>query len=209
MGDGVDVTATLDRLGPDDVRPLARLHRRAFPGFFLSTLGEAFLVEFYRAFLTDPTAVTVVARTSDGGVHGAVVGTTQPAGFFGRLVRRRWLGFAAAAARSSVTRPRTVPRLVKALRYRGDAPTGADGALLSSICVQPSRRGSGLGRQLERAWLREVAARGVAAAYLTTDREGNDPVNEFYRSGGWVLVDGYTTREGRAMNRYVKKWDTL
>ncbi len=203
------MTTTLDRLGPDDVRALARLHGSAFPGFFLSTLGERFLVEFYRAFLADPTAVTVVARSPDGGVQGAVVGTTEPAGFFGRLVRRRWFGFAAAAARSSVTRPRTMPRLVKALRYRGDAPTGADGALLSSICVQPSRQGSGLGRQLERAWLREVAARGVAAAYLTTDRDGNDPVNDFYRSGGWVLIDRYTTREGRAMNRYVTKLGPL
>ena len=83
-----------------DVRALARLHREAFPGFFLSSLGEPFLVQFYRGFLKDDSAVTVVAHDDVGTVIGAAVGTTEPQTFFRRLFRRRWLGFALASGRA-------------------------------------------------------------------------------------------------------------
>lgn len=200
-------TVALGSLTPVDVRPLARLHRVAFPGYFLSTLGEGFLVQFYRGFLTDSTAVTVVARSANGSVQGAVVGTTEPAGFFGRLMKSRWPGFVMASAKAVVTNPKITPRLLRAVRYRGDAPAGARGALLSSICVDPSLQGAGVGRQLLEAWTGEVLSRGVRAAYLTTDADDNDPVNRFYRRQGWVLSDRYTTHEGRSMNLYTKRLD--
>lgn len=197
------VVATFGSLTPADVRPLARLHRAAFPGFFLSSLGEAFLVQFYRGFLTDDSAVTVVARSENGSVQGAVVGTTEPAGFFGRLLRNRWPGFVLASAKAVVTNPKAASRLLRALRYRGDAPAGAEGALLSSICVDPLAQGTGLGRQLVEAWTRQVAASGAPSAFLTTDADENDAVNRFYEARGWVLSERYTTREGRSMNCYT------
>jgi ribosomal protein S18 acetylase RimI-like enzyme len=190
-------------LAVEDVRPLARLHRSAFPSFFLSSLGEPFLVQFYRAFLTDDTAVTVVARSAGEDILGAVVGTTEPAGFFTRLLRRRWPGFVAASARAVLTNPRATPRLLRAVRYRGDTSPHGDGALLSSICVDPAHQGEGLGRQMIEAWTREAARKGAASAALTTDADDNDAVNQFYRARGWVLADRYTTREGRAMNHYT------
>ena len=201
-------TVALGSIVPSDVRPLAQLHRVAFPGFFLSTLGEPFLIQFYRSFLTDDTAVTVVARTANGSVCGAVVGTTEPAGFFGRLMKRRWPGFLLAGAKAVVANPRVTWRLLRAVRYRGDAPAGAAGALLSSICVDPSLQGAGVGRQLVDAWTREVVSRGVRTAYLTTDTDANDAVNRFYQSQGWRLSERYTTREGRSMNLYTKRLDT-
>jgi len=196
------VTVTLGPIAPRDVRPLARLHRAAFPGFFLTGLGEPFLAQFYRGFLADPSAVAVVARDARGAVQGAVVGTVEPAGFFGRLVRRQWPGLVAASARAVLRAPRSAARLLRAVRYRGGpAPAGA--ALLSSLCVTPAAQGRGLGGQLVDAWTSEVARRGATAAYLTTDADGNDAVNAFYRAHGWALVDTTTTHEGRPMNRYT------
>ncbi len=201
------MTVALGSLTPVDVRPLARLHRAAFPGFFLSTLGEAFLVQFYRGFLTDDTAVTVVARSADGSVQGAVVGTTEPARFFGRLMKSGWPGLVLASVRAVVNDPKATPRLLRAVRYRGETPAGAQGALLSSICVEPSLQGMGLGRQLVEAWTRQVAGRGVRTAYLTTDADDNVAANRFYRTQGWVLSERYSTREGRSMNLYTKRLD--
>lgn len=197
------MTVTLGALTNTDIRPLAKLHHAAFPGFFLSSLGEPFLVQFYRGFLTDDTAVSVVARALDGSVRGAVVGTTEPAGFFGRLVKNCWPGFALASARAVTANPKAAPRLLRAVRYRGDAPASVKGALLSSICVDPSVQGAGVGRQLVDAWAREVTSRGVDTAFLTTDADDNVAVNRFYRARGWVLSANYTTREGRSMNRYT------
>jgi ribosomal protein S18 acetylase RimI-like enzyme len=186
-----------------DVKPLAQLHRKAFPHFFLSELGEPFLIQFYRGFLTDETGVSVVARSADGSVLGCAVGTTEPARFFARLVRRHWAGFALASARASLTDPAKAPRLLRALRYRGGAKAESMGALLSSICVDPLYERQGLGRSLLDAWIREVAARGVDAASLSTDADNNDAVNAFYRSQGWQLADTYATPEGRLMNHYA------
>lgn len=200
---GMPLTAALGPLTPADIRPLAHLHRSAFPDFFLSGLGEPFLVQFYRGFLMDGTAVTVVARGADGSVQGAVVGTTEPAGFFSRLAKRRCLGFALASARAVVANPKSAPRLLRAMRYRGDAPTGSEGALLSSVCVDPTLQGSGVGGRLVEAWAREVADRGVDAAFLTTDADNNDAVNRFYQARGWVFSENYATLEGRSMNRYT------
>ena len=203
----MNVTVPLGSLTPADIPALARLHREAFPGFFLSSLGEPFLVQFYRGFLSDDTAVSVVARGADGTVLGAVVGTTQPAGFFSRLLKKRWPGFVLASLRAVVVNPRSAPQLLRALRYRGGAEAGSDGALLSSICVDPSLQRAGVGRQLVAAWAREVAARGARTAFLTTDAQGNDAANRFYRAQGWALAESYRTHEGRLMNRYTTSLD--
>ena len=135
-----------------DAIPLAKMHRAAFPDFFLSRLGEPFLVQFYLGFVTDPTAVIVVSRNSSGLPQGVAVGTTDPVGFFGRLLRRRLLGFAGASVRAALKHPSVVPRLLSAVSYRGDTPPGREGALLSSLCVDPSCSGFvGLGSWV-RSW---------------------------------------------------------
>jgi GNAT superfamily N-acetyltransferase len=202
------VTITLGVLTRADVRQLARLHRAAFPGFFLSSLGQPFLAQFYGGFLADETAVTVVARRGDGTVLGAAVGTTEPAGFFGRMLKRRWPGFVSAGAFAVLKHPKAGPRLLRMVRYGGHGPVAAEGALLNSICVDSQLRGAGLGRHLLDAWTHEVTSRGVHAAFLTTDAEDNDPVNHFYQERGWALAGRYATREGRWMNRYIISLDT-
>lgn len=187
-----------------DVPALAALHKKAFPDFFLSSLGEPFLRQFYAGFPADPTAVSVVARSESGRVLGAAVGTTEPAGFFSRLLRRRWLPFALASVGQAMRHPSSVPRLLRAVRYRGGSHTPPDGALLSSICVDPAQRGTGLGRLLLSEWAREAGKNGSTVGYLTTDADHNDAVNDFYRSQGWFAVSSFRTPEGRAMNLYSK-----
>jgi GNAT superfamily N-acetyltransferase len=192
-------------LRAEDARSVAALHRTAFPSFFLSTLGEPFLVEFYLAFVDDESAVTAVARDADGTPVGAVVGTLEPAGFFSRLLRRRWWGFAMASLRAVGRHPSSAPRLIRAVAYRGGADSPASGALLSSVCVDPALQGSGVGRQLLESWEQLVLRRGESQAFLTTDADGNEAVNGFYQSRGWEVADTFVTREGRSMNRYKKR----
>lgn len=190
----------------EDAPALAALHVRAFPGFFLSELGERFLREFYGGFVDDPTAVAVVARDSSGRVLGAAVGSTEPAGFYRRLLRRRLLPLGVASAIAAVRRPSAVVRLLRGVAYRGGV--GEDvtppGALLSSICTAPDTRGSGTGRVLLRDW--ESAARGAGAvqAHLSTDAVDNTSVHDFYDRAGWARIREYSTREGRRMNLYTK-----
>lgn len=187
----------------DDAAALAVLHRDAFPDFFLSSLGTAFLRQFYLGFAHDDSAISTVAQTANGEIVGSIVGTTEPAGFFSRLLKSRILQFGLLSARESIRRPRIVPRLVRAVTYRGDAGTPIEGALLSSICVRKDQQGQGTGKKMMEAWTASAASAGASTAYLTTDAEGNEAVNAFYQRLGWTLESTYKTPEGRRMNRYI------
>jgi len=190
-------------LAPDDVDMVVKLHLRAFPDFFLSFLGPRFLREFYLAFLMDPVGMAFVARSEHDEVVGVIVGPLDPRGFFGRLLRRRWWAFALASAAALLRKPAIAPRLIRALGYRGEAPTDARRALLSSIAVDPSSQGAGIGRRLVECWLAEAKRRGAIGCCLTTDAQGNEAVNTFYRRVGWKLESTYTTPQGRIMDRYI------
>ncbi len=180
------------------------VHGKAFPGFFLSFLGPRFLREFYSAFLHEETGIALVAEGPvDGRVLGFVVGTSQPDGFFKRLLKRRWWAFCLASTGALLRRPWVAPRIFRALFYRGEAPGGQKRALLSSIAVGPDQQGSGLGRALVAEWAVEARKRGVPGCYLATDAENNDAVNRFYVKCGWQVESTYVTPEGRKMNRYV------
>ncbi|GGM04625.1 MULTISPECIES: GNAT family N-acetyltransferase [Micromonospora] len=185
-----------------DIHAAAALHVRAFPRFFLSSLGERFLREYYHGFLLDPDAVTVVARTADGALAGIVVGSVRPEAFYRRLLRRRGLRMAVAAAWPALRSPRTALRLLRGIAYRGDVPVAAHGALLSSICVDPAVENTGRGRALIDRWWLRARQQGATSAYLVTDADDNDRVNAFYQRCGWTPVGSYLTREQRRMNCY-------
>ena len=186
-----------------DVRPLANLHRRAFPHFFLSSLGEPFLIQFYRGFVSDPSAVCVVAKDEADHLLGGVVGTVEPARFFRRMLRRQWPGFVTASLLSMRRTPTAMPRLIAAVRYRGGIKEDNTDALLSSICVEPALHGMGVGRHLIEEWTQRVRRRGVPSASLTTDALDNDVVNAFYLARGWRVSERFTTVQGRRMHRYT------
>jgi ribosomal protein S18 acetylase RimI-like enzyme len=195
---------TIEPLRATHVPAIVDVHMRAFPRFFLTFLGPRFLREFYASFLVDPAGVGLAAVDSrTGRVVGVVVGPVSPDGYFQRLLKRRWWAFALASAAAVLRRPTVIRRLLRAVFYRGESPPGPPRALLSSLAVAPEAQGHGVGRALVRAWVRSVRRRGATGCCLTTDAQDNDPVNRFYQGLDWKIETTYTTRQGRAMNRYV------
>ncbi len=184
------------------------IHVKAFPGFFLSVLGPRFLKTFYRSFIEDDVGICLVARNcSEGRILGIVVGPLVPNGYYKRLVRRKWLEFSLSSLTAIIQKPSVIPRLLRAVLYRGDAPAGGhDLALLASIAVSPEVGTKGVGRDLLRAFVEEVKRREGKGVFLTTDAEDNDRVNLFYETFGFSLESSFSTHEGRRMNRYVLKF---
>ena len=194
---------TVEALAAADVDAVVRVHLRAFPEFFLSFLGPRFLRVFYGSFPDDPIGLAYVARAPSGEVLGAVVGPLNPQGYFRRLLARRWWAFCSASAVAVLRRPGIIPKLCRAVFYRGDSPPGGPRALLSSVAVAPEAQGMGVGRSLVERWVAGARARGARGCFLTTDAQGNESVNAFYRKLGWKVEATYSTPEGRSMNRYV------
>jgi GNAT superfamily N-acetyltransferase len=197
----------VDILRDGDVEAAAALHARSFENFFLTSLGERFLREFYAGFVDDPHSVTAATRDAGGRLVGTAVGTVAPELFFRRLLRNRGARLAVATLPVVLRRPAVGVRVLRGITYRGDIPVEAPGALLSSICVDPNAEHGGHGTRLINAWWQRVRERGITSAYLTTDADGNDRVNVFYQRAGWSLWDCRTTQEGRRMNCYAIRAD--
>lgn len=185
-----------------DVPAVVRIHLESFSGFFLSFLGPKFLALFYEGVRTHAQGLALVSESPEG-IDGFVVGVTDQSGFYRRLVRSRIHRFAWASLGAAVRRPRIIPRLVRALRQSRLSERSAAPACLMSIAVRPGVSGKGTGRDLVDAFNKAMAARAVTAYCLTTDRDGNDRVNQFYQKLGFRLVNTFVTPEGRTMNEYV------
>lgn len=198
------MTYEIIKIKDQHIDKIVAIHMEAFPAFFLTFLGPRFLREFYRSFIYDSTGIGFVAQDSASGeVLGAVVGPFVPAGYFKRLLKKRWYAFCLASTAAILKKPTIIKRLLRAVFYRGDAPIGPQRALLSSIAVSPRTQGHGVGAALVQRWVEEVRQRGGKGCFLTTDAQNNEKVNKFYQKLGWRIESTYITPEGRAMNRYV------
>lgn len=188
------------------VEELVELHRQAFPDFFLTNLGPAFLRQIYGGFLCDPQGICLVAEENEK-VVGLAVGTLAPAIFFRRLLRERGWALAWAAAPGLLRNFFFVAhKCLGALWYRGEAPRAvADAALLSSLAVSPAMARRGVGRALVREFARAVKAGGGQLVYLTTDLSRNESANRFYAHCGFELLDTVVRPKKRVMNRWIMR----
>jgi ribosomal protein S18 acetylase RimI-like enzyme len=156
----------------------------------------------YVGILKDPAGIAYVYE-DQGHLLGFVAGTSQPAGFYSRLLQRRWWRFGMASLVPILKNPLIVPRLLRAFQKPQDASDRPDVGTLMSIAVSPDSQGHGLGQALVRAFLGEAVGRGLKYVDLTTDKNNNDSVNQFYQRIGFRCSRTFVTSEGREMNEYV------
>lgn len=186
----------------NDVNAVVKVHLSSFQGFFLTFLGHQFLNELYAGIVADSTGIAFVCREDDH-ILGFVAGTSQPAGFYSRLLHRSWWRFALASLIPILKNPLIIPRLLRAFRKPQDVSNQPDTGTLMSIAVAPEMQGRGLGQALVKAFLEEAADRGLKYVDLTTDKNNNDFVNQFYQRMGFRCSRTFVTPEGREMNEYV------
>lgn len=183
-----------------DLPAVVKIHLESFPGFFLSFLGPAFLLELYSSIVRDPEGISFV-YVIDRKIVGFVAGTSQPGGFYRRMLRK-WWRFMFAAIPRVVQHPGIIPRLLRALLLPQQTNARNDAALLMSIAVLPQCQRGGVGKQLVKIFLNNAYARGRKSVLLTTDEINNDYANNFYQLLGFEIINRYITPEGRKMNEY-------
>ena len=132
----------------NDVDAIVDIHIDAFKGFFLTSLGPAFLKFYYSCFVNSDETVTMVAE-EDGTIYGFAAATMKCKGFNSRLIKNNLLSFGVLSLKMLFTTPGAMLRLVKNLTKKGEGvEDNEDYAELYSIGVNKAAQGKGVGKKL-------------------------------------------------------------
>ena len=192
----------------EDLSAVVNLHMSAFPGYFLTALGSAFLRSYYKAVLDYPQGILLVAERGAGPV-GFVAGSCWPAGFY-QLLRMRRFSLAMGVGFQIIRRPRLLIDLGQRYRtthQRAEAPQYAASSELASLACDPAMRGTGLGRSLIVEFLARSKALGADHCDLTTNRDENEGVRGLYGGLGFVELGVDTEEQGRPVVLYRYYFD--
>lgn len=190
------------RMSQSDIANITDVHIKSFPGFFLTFMGKCFLSELYLGIVGDSAGIAFV-YVKENRILGFVAGTSQPAGFYSRLLYRHWWRFALASLVPILKKPSIISRLFHAFQKPQDVSNQAGVGSLMSIAVIPDAQGLGIGKALVKVFLEESANRGLKHIDLTTDKNNNDSANQFYQNQGFQVSRTFVTPEGREMNEYM------
>ncbi len=143
-----------------DVPEIVAIHIKAFPDFFLTTLGESFLKLYYSSVLKSTDGILLIGQ-SDGETVGFCAGTLLSAGFNTRLIMNNLMGYAGQGVILLFTHPIRIWHLFKNMtKENADVGDKGDYAELLSIGVNPDKQGGGLGKKMHLALEEEVYQRG-------------------------------------------------
>lgn len=189
----------------DDVDSIVSIHLSAFPGFFLTFLGKGFLKYLYRGFIEHNESGIIVAK-EDTQLLGFLAYSSNISNFYSYLLKQYFFIFAWYGFLGAIRSPKSVFRIVRALRYPKIKKKNEDFIEISSIAVDPSVQAKGVGSSLINAlWSSISQTTTIEGVCLETDAENNDVVNNFYQRNGFVLMETWTSRENRKMNGYQRK----
>lgn len=191
----------LDNVDDNFITKLSKLHMAAFPDFFLTQLGLAFLKTLYRGYMEDENSGIIVAEVN-GKLAGFIAYSNEYSRFYKGLLKRHLIRFAFCSLLAVIRHPSFCKRLLGAFKKSEEVKKEEAYVELASICVNPKVESKGIGSKLIDK-LKEITDFTVYEYInLETDARDNDAVNKFYIKNGFQLARSYVTAEGRKMNEY-------
>jgi ribosomal protein S18 acetylase RimI-like enzyme len=187
-----------------DYTQMTVVHEKAFPGFFLTSLGKDFLSTYYKAVLRSEKSIAVCAVDEYKNVIGFASGCIESSNFHLNLFNCNRLSFLLAVVKSALGRPGVFYRLARNLEKNANYNDDNDYAELLSIAVLPESKGTGIGKMLLESFEAEVKRRGGKKLALTTDFENNDAVVNFYQKCGYAIFYDFVTYPKRRMFKMIK-----
>lgn len=184
-----------------DVDGIVSIHKNAFKGFFLTSLGDSFLSVYYSCFIKSDETVILCAE-EDGKLLGFSAATKACKGFNGRLIKANALKFMIVGLRLLFTNPPALVRLVKNFTKKSDEVDDDENyGELYSIGVNSDTQGKGVGKAL----LAETETlMGIEKLSLTTDYYNNESTIAFYKKCGYKVLYEFTAYPNRKMLRMIK-----
>ena len=185
-----------------DVDGIVSIHKNAFKGFFLTSLGDSFLSVYYSCFIKSNETVILCAE-EDGKRLGFSAATKVCKGFNGRMIKENALKFMMVGLRLLFTNPPALVRLVKNFTKKSDEVEDDENyGELYSIGVNSNAQGKGVGKAL----LAETELLiGIEKLSLTTDYYNNESTVAFYQKCGYKVLYEFTAYPNRKMLRMIKE----
>jgi ribosomal protein S18 acetylase RimI-like enzyme len=188
-----------------EIDSLADCHVKAFPNFFLTSLGVGFLKTYYRSCLSNSDTIALCIKDGSDKVIGFATGTTKSSGYHASVLKSNLFPFLISTLLVVLKCPICLYRLVRNLRKKSSLEDNGEYAELLSIAVMPEYIGKGLGILLLKAFEQENKSRGIRFISLTTDRDQNESVIAFYQRNGYTTSATFKTYPDRYMLRMMKE----
>jgi len=174
----------LAQMSSDQIRNLARLHRRVLHSL-LSDLGAPFLERYYRLARADSSVIGMCALSAEGNPLGWVVGSPQPEQIARRMSEARgW--FIIHMLRVLVTNPKTIWQ-VAVSSSSASVPLKPGAIELTYLGVDESTRKKGLGRELLSAFIEAARGKGFTSVELSVEA-GNAAAIALYTRAGFRVA---------------------
>lgn len=188
----------------EDVNQIVSIHQSAFEGFFLTSLGPSFLMQYYSSFIKNRETVTLVAV--DGiNVLGFSAATVLSHGFNSRLIKSDVIAYVMLGVKMLFSSPKALIRLVKNFTKKScEVLDDENYGELFSIGVRSDQQGKGIGKVLLNETELSMQAKGVNRLSLTTDYYNNEATLGFYHSMGYETLYEFVTYPDRKMLRMIK-----
>jgi ribosomal protein S18 acetylase RimI-like enzyme len=190
-----------------DINGMVRVHLKSFPSFFLTSLGEKFLVEYYNIYIQYNHIAFVVEV--NGNIEGFVVGSNSSEQFYCDF-KSNIKSFLIPII-TNIFNPKLVSKIFNRIysvlfkkRVNGVLKKYNDINELTSIGVLPSDQKKGLGSILLSAYESYCLNEKIKGIYLTTDAENNHSVLNFYKKSGFEIDLTFYQGEERKMYSLTK-----
>lgn len=185
-----------------DIDEIVSIHKSAFKGFFLTSLGDRFLSTYYSCFIKRGDTVILCAETK-GHILGFAAATRECKGFNGRLIKDNAIKFFGVGLRLLFTNPLAMMRLVKNFTKKSNmVEDDEDYGELYSIGVCSEAQGKGVGKALLLETEKQI---GISKLSLTTDYYDNESTIAFYKKCGYKVLYEFTAYPDRKMLRMIKE----
>lgn len=183
-----------------DMNAVVKIHLERFSSFFLTTLGEAFLKVFYKAFLKNPGVLLVL---EDGGkIQGFAAGSRYNRGFFKKLLKNNLVEFGFSGIRILFTNPAALKRMAT------NAGKSEKNNLIFAelLSIATFRNKKGYGKILLEEFEKEIRKENKEnlPVSLTTDFHENEKAVQFYKDCGYDVQEVFESYQGRKMYRFIK-----
>lgn len=183
-------------------KQIVNIHSNAFKNFYLTSLGERFLNEFYNSILNHNNGF-IIGLIFQNRLVAFAAGTSCEQNFFSDIFKKNFISLALSCVPVLFKNPiKIFSILAHIIDVKSNKEERTNASLLS-ICVDPYFSNMGFGQIILKEFENELFQVNDKIT-LTTDALNNQHVNNFYIKNGYLLHSEFFQRK-RKMNLYIKK----